>query len=85
MSDQEVPETILNAVINMLAPYRSVDKEDLQLWLSPKELLSRFQVAEMLCVSLPTVDRMVKDGTLKGLRIRRRVLIYKDSVKEVMA
>lgn len=87
MTTQNIPEAISTAVINMLAPYMHITHHDLVRLADPvpeaetDELMTRFEVRDALKVSLPTVDRMIRDGTLEGVKIRRRMFISEGSVK----
>lgn len=45
-----------------------------------KEYLTRYQVKDLLNSSLPTVDRLTRDGVLKGYRFGRKVLFKSEEV-----
>lgn len=46
--------------------------------------ISRKQAAELLSVSAKTIDRMLRDGRIRGFKAygSSRVLIYEDSITE---
>ena len=50
--------------------------------LSSQVLLSRREAAQLIGISIPTLDRRIKDGTIKALTIPggRRVFIKKDDL-----
>lgn len=48
------------------------------------ELVSRKQAAGILGISVQTVALMISDGTLKCVRVRRRVLIPISSLEEYL-
>ena len=47
----------------------------------PKDLLTKKEVAAKLRLSLPTVQRLMADGTIKPYRIGRRILFRADQVE----
>ena len=51
---------------------------------SPKEYLTRNEVAEKLRSSLPTIDRMTASGVLIGYRHGRRILYRADQVESAL-
>ena len=51
----------------------------------PKKLLSRYEAAEVLGVHYRTVDKMVRDGKLRGVRIGRRHLVDQTSADKFIA
>jgi len=88
-----IPDNIANGVVAMLEPYYpglttqklniAVNQE-----LSPRdnseELLTRREAAIKLRVSLPTVDRMLRDGQISKRRIRGAVRITTTSIQEIL-
>lgn len=48
------------------------------------EFLSRQQVADLLHVSLPTIDGYIRSGILKAYRIGRRVKFKRDEVETAL-
>lgn len=48
----------------------------------PTKYLSRYQAAEHLQVSAKTIDRLIRDNRIKAFKLKRRVLIYLDSLTE---
>ena len=46
--------------------------------------ISRKKASELLCVSQKTIDRMLRDGRIKGFKPYNstRVFIYEDSITE---
>lgn len=48
------------------------------------ELLTIQEVSDRLKISRVTIDRMRKDGTLKSLKIRKSVRIYKNDVDQLL-
>ena len=84
----QIPENIIDGVAAMLAPYcPGLTTERLQMAVSYKpeekeieKLLTRKEVAEILTVSLPTVDRCLRDGVLPKRRIRGAVRIPASAV-----
>jgi excisionase family DNA binding protein len=51
---------------------------------APKDLMTKKEVAEKLRLSLPTVQRLMADGTIKGFRIGRRVLFHADQIDQAL-
>lgn len=49
------------------------------------ELLERREVAERLRMSIQTVDRRIKDGTLPSVTIGRRVLVPAAQLEKFIA
>ena len=84
----QIPEHIANGVAAMLAPYCpgltaarllsaiSFEPEKKE----AETLLTRKEAAEALKVSIPTVDRCLRDGTLPKRRIRGAVRIPSSAV-----
>jgi len=49
------------------------------------KLASRWQVAEMLCVSIDTIRRMERRGQLKPIRLNARMIRYRvNDVEQMM-
>lgn len=46
------------------------------------ELLTRKEAGEALKISLKTIDRLIKNGRIKGFKLGRKVLIYSDTLTE---
>ena len=86
--NNQIPEHIANGVAAMLAPYcPGLTAERLLSAIAPKKehavvetLLTRKEAAEALKVSLPTVDRCLRDGVLPKRRIRGAVRIPASAV-----
>jgi len=49
-----------------------------------KDLLTKKETAAMLRISLPTLQRMTQSGSIKGLRIGRRVLYRADEIDRAL-
>lgn len=90
-----VPEEIGEAVVILLQPYteHNLTVQEIEEMLVGNEflpepeqekLLSRKEAAEALHVSLPTIDRMLKDGELVPCRIRGRVFIRQSDVDRIL-
>lgn len=47
-----------------------------------KTLLTRKEAGEALKISLKTIDRLIKNGRIKGFKLGRKVLIYSDTLTE---
>lgn len=89
----QIPENIANGVAAMLAPYCpgltaerllkviSFEPEKVEV----ETLLTRKEAAEALKVSLPTVDRCLRDGVLPKRRIRGSVRIPTKAVARLIA
>ena len=90
---KEVPENIIVGVAAMLAPYcPGLTAERLQAAISfePDEgevekLLTRKEAAQALRVSLPTIDRMLRDGDLPKRRIRGAVRVPVRAVADIIS
>jgi excisionase family DNA binding protein len=48
----------------------------------PLEYLTRKETAELLRISLPTLNELTKKGTLQGYRISSRVLYKRDEIED---
>jgi excisionase family DNA binding protein len=66
-------ETVLRAVKEQIRP------EKLHI-----SLLSREATAEMLCISLPTLNQWTKSGIIKAHRIGGRVLYKTEDISEAL-
>lgn len=92
MPEEKIPPPIAEAVISMLRPYApNLTLEELEGAISMKpesddaeQLLSRKDAAKLLCVSIPTIDRMLRDGELPRRRIRGAVRIPLSVIEAVM-
>ncbi|MFA5687742.1 MAG: helix-turn-helix domain-containing protein [Kiritimatiellales bacterium] len=91
MKNVEIPSPISTAVIAMLSPYTpglTPEKLEHSLTFAPEnpsdKLLTRKEAASTLRVSLPTIDRMFKDGQLHRVFIRGRVFIRDSEVKSLI-
>ena len=88
----QIPENIANGVAAMLAPYcPGLTTERLLAAVSfePEKdevetLLTRKEAAEALKVSLPTIDRCLRDGVLPKRRIRGAVRIPSSAVARLI-
>jgi len=49
------------------------------------QLITRAEAARLLRISLPTVDKLTKEGTLKRVIIGKRVLFSEDDIKAAIA
>lgn len=86
--NNQIPEHIANGVAAMLAPYcPGLTSERLLSAISfesekkgVETLLTRKEAAEALKVSVPTVDRCLRDGILPKRRIRGAVRIPSSAV-----
>jgi excisionase family DNA binding protein len=47
-----------------------------------KTLLTRKEAGEALKISLKTIDRLIKNGRIKGFKLGRKVLIYSETLTE---
>jgi excisionase family DNA binding protein len=66
---------------------RELISEEMEIRLKPEpptDLLTKKEVAAKLRLSLPTVQRLMSDGTLPGLRIGRRILFKSNQVDEAL-
>ena len=86
-----IPKEITSAAVSMLSPYNpSLTPEKLEAAiLTPKEqvedrLRTRQEAKEILHVSMPTIDRMIKDGSLPKRKVRGRVLIPQSALEEII-
>ena len=50
----------------------------------PRRTYTRFEVKDMLHVTLPTLDNMVKRGDIQAIHVGRRVLFDADEVDEAI-
>lgn len=83
MEHTRIPQPIAEAVVTMLRPYAPdltfekleqaiIGKVDVE---TPEKLMTRKEAAEFLNVSIPTIDRMLRDGELPRIHIRGAVRI----------
>ena len=87
-----IPKPIAEAVIAMLRPYApdlTATKLEHAICFKleaekPEQLLSRKEAAKLLCISIPTIDRMLRDGQLPLRRIRGAVRIPLSAVEALM-
>ncbi len=71
-------EIVENKIKNLLTSnFKKEEDKSLQ-------YATRKEVSERLRISLPTLNTLTKDETLKGYRIRGRVLYKWDEVEEVL-
>lgn len=88
----KIPEPIATAAVAMLAPYRpGLTLEELEAALSVdsereihEELMTRREACEALHISMPTLGRMLDDGELERVRIRRRVFVRAADVRAII-
>lgn len=79
----QIPKPIAEAVVTMLLPYApnlTVEKLEASILETPspknqEKLLTRKEAAEALNVSIPTIDRMLRDEHLPRRKIRGAVRI----------
>ena len=70
--------------------FREVLDEKIKQESEPKEsgkkltYLSRFEVAEILKISLPTLNNWSKEGILKSYRIKNRVLYKPEEIEQAV-
>ena len=92
--DANIPDNIATGVVAMLAPYcPGLTTERLSIAVSPtppepdlsEVLHTRTEAAMQLKVSLPTIDRMLRDGELPKRRIRGAVRIPGSAVKNLIS
>lgn len=50
--------------------------------ISKQELWTRIETANYIKSSIKTVDRLLRDGRIRGFKIGRKVLIYPETVTE---
>ena len=89
----QIPEHIANGVAAMLAPYcPGMTAERLVSTIATEKeravvetLLTRKEAAEALKVSIPTIDRCLRDGVLPKRRIRGAVRIPTGAVARLIA
>ena len=85
MAPKLVPEAIVNAAVAMLAPYfpgvtttglaeALKHREPTATKPTPRKPLTRHQAAEILQISLASVNRRMKDGTLRWFKISPRLV-----------
>lgn len=93
MSRSEIPQPIADAIITMLRPYApEVTYDSLQEAIlskpekqeTPEKLLTRKEASTMLHISIPTIDRMLRDKELAYRKIRRAVRIPLSAVEQLM-
>jgi len=90
---KEIPENIVVGVAAMLAPYcPGLTAERLLVAINYKpddgeveKLLTRKETAQALRVSIPTIDRMLRDGDLTKRRIRGAVRIPASAVANLVS
>lgn len=85
MTKKDVPEAIINAVTAMLTPYYPElsatglvealkHREPTNTAPTIRKPLTRFEAAEILKVSINSVNRYVKAGTLRAYKISKRLV-----------
>lgn len=87
----EIPEQIITAAASMLQPYYAgltPEKLAAAITFQPEplqeKLLSRNETATRTHMSLPSVDRSLRDGTLTPVRIRGRVFVKESQVMAII-
>jgi excisionase family DNA binding protein len=50
-----------------------------------RKLLSRYEAAEVLGVHFRTIDKLIKDGKLRGVKIGRRHMVDLTSADKLIA
>jgi len=88
-----IPNPIATAAAAMLAPYHpGLTPERLESALATNsgcelgdELMTRQEACDVLRISKPTCDRMLNDGELECVKIRRRVFVRASSVRSIVA
>ena len=91
--NNQIPEHIANGVAAMLAPYcpgLTAERLLSSISFEPEKkeaetLLTRKEAAVALKVSIPTIDRCLRDGTLPKRRIRGAVRIPASAVARLIA
>jgi excisionase family DNA binding protein len=90
---KEIPAAIATAAVRLLEPYcQDLTAERLLAAViyrpEPEEklekMLTRRETAQALGVSLPTVDRMLRDGNLPKRRIRGAVRIPSSAISNIV-
>lgn len=89
MNNTPIPQPIAEAVVTMLRPYApDLTVEKLEAAISskpeqeqPEKLLTRKEAAQLLNISIPTIDRMLRDGELSFRKIRRAVRIPLSTIR----
>jgi excisionase family DNA binding protein len=93
MPNEEIPPPIVQAAISILSPYvPGLTPEKLQSLVfietdpstGPEELLTRKEAAERLHISIPTIDRMLRDRELSRRHIRGAVRIPLSEIETIM-
>ncbi len=85
MPKKQVPEAIINAACSMLSPYfpelsaaglleALKHREPTEAAPAIRKPLTRFEAAEVLQVSIASINRYVKDGTLRAFKIGKRLV-----------
>jgi excisionase family DNA binding protein len=88
----EIPTEIVSATVNLLKPYcPAVTAERVRTMLSehddspPDRLITRQEVSDILQLSLPTTDRLIKSSQLASVKIRRSVRVPLSAVTAFIA
>ena len=91
----QIPENIATGVAAMLAPYcpgLTIERLEAAISFKPEpdegeidKLLTRKEAAQALKVSIPTIDRMLRDGDLPKRRIRGAVRIPMRAVSDIIS
>jgi len=92
MMHTPIPHPIAEAVVTMLQPYApelTVKKLEQAIFRDEttsrsEKLLTRKEAAKKLSVSIPTIDRMLRDGDLPHRHIRRAVRIPLSAVNLII-
>jgi len=90
-ANHEIPQAITEAVTALLRPYvpgLTAAKLESAICFVPdaepvERLLSRRESAVALSVSIPTLDRMLRDGELPRRRIRGTVRIPQSAIESI--
>ena len=87
----QAPQEITSAAASMLSPYHpglTADKLETALAFQPEpqtdRLRTRIESTDVLHISMPTLDRMIKAGQLRAVKIRGRVMIPQSSLDSIM-
>lgn len=85
-----IPNEITRAASAMLAPYcPGITPDKLETAVHFKDvptetLRTRIKAKGLLGVSMPTIDRMIKAGELRAVRVRGRVMIPQSALDAIM-
>ncbi len=93
MTDSHIPKAISEAAAALLQPYApglTPDKLANAIVFQPEgpeqeKLLSRKEASTALNISQPTLDRMLKAGELKKVRVRGRAFVRQSEVSRIIS